>query len=426
MKMLRITVLLLVALIGILFWPAKKSLPDVPPLFPNNLILMGAGDIADGDTFANLPNAAATANLIDSYVSPNTVFVFADGDLAYENGTDGDFAKAYGLTWGRIRRKTLFPVLGNHEYNALNAAGYFNYFGPAADDPTKGYYSMDLRTWHIVVLNSECSNVLGGCGAGSPQEVWLKNDLAANTQGCTLALWHEPRYTSSSGGINPNSDVQPLWADLYNYDAELVVNGHAHNYERFAPQNPNGISDSVRGLTEVVAGTGGGALFPFNSTIAANSLVRNNDTHGVLQLTLGTASFDWQFMPIAGQTFTDSGTKACHVPAVTLNPPSLSFTSAGTQTVTLYNVFAFPFSSGPYHQMLSISRILTSNGAFSQTNNCGSWLFAGHSCTINVTYTPPPSLPACGTLVLFDDADNNPQFVNLSGGGTCSGGVPRF
>ena len=229
------------------------------------------------------------------------------GDLAYENGSDGDFAKAYNPTWGHFRSRTI-PIVGNHEYNILFATDYFSYWGPAAGTPGNGWYSLDLGAWHIVVLNSNCGQV--GCGAGGAQETFLRNDLAAHTQLCTLALWHEPLYTSTTVPL-PNTDVRPLFQDLYNAKADLLVVGHAHTYERFAPQDANGNLDLTNGIIQIVAGTGGDSHGAF-TTIAANSLVRNNDTFGVLKLTLHASSFDWQFIPIAGQTFTDSGTQACN------------------------------------------------------------------------------------------------------------------
>jgi hypothetical protein len=286
---------------GALCWPhgnVRSQTTDV--------VLIGAGDIADGLGF-NLSGAFATAALLDA--NP-TATVFAVGDQAYGHSTDGDFARSYDPTWGRAKLRTI-PVIGHHEYDSLNGLGFFNYFGPAAGDPSKGYYSLDLGAWHIVVLNSECSYVPGGCGVGSPQETWLVNDLAAHTQACTLALFHEPLYTSSSE-ITPNTAIQPLWQDLYNFNVDLVVNGHGHNHERFAPQDANGNLDTAKGIIEIVVGTGGVEHAPFNSTIAPNSLIRNADTFGVLKLTLHQSSFDWQFVPVAGQTFTDSGTQTCH------------------------------------------------------------------------------------------------------------------
>lgn len=289
------------AMMGTPLWLERNA-----PSQSTDPVLIGAGDIADGFNL-NLANSLATATLLDQYPSAT---VYADGDLAYNNGSDDDFTQSYDPTWGRARARTI-PVVGNHEYNTLNAAGFFSYFGLAAGDPTKGYYSLNLGTWHIIVLNSECGSIAGGCSSGSPEETWLKNDLAADTSLCTLALWHEPYYTSSSV-ISPATAMQPIWQDLYNANVELVVNGHAHSYERFAPQDANGNLDTARGIVEIVAGTGGEALFGFNSSLAANSLVQNASTFGILVLTLHSSSFDFQFVPQAGQVFTDSGTQACH------------------------------------------------------------------------------------------------------------------
>jgi len=269
-----------------------------------DVVLVGAGDIGQCGP-GNLANALATATLIDAI--PGTVF--AAGDLGYPTGTDGDFAKCYAASWGRHRARTL-PVPGEHDDVVPNAMGYFNYWGAAAGTPTKSYYSLNYGAWHIVVLNSECNNIrVGGCTAGSPQGQWLEADLAAHPAACTLALWHRPLYTSTKSHVT--TAVSPLWQILYNAKADLVVNGSSHNYERFAPQNANGNLDTTNGLVEFVVGTGGAPLASFTTT-AANSQVRNSSTYGVLKLTLHATSYDWQFVPIAGQTFTDSGTQACH------------------------------------------------------------------------------------------------------------------
>ena len=269
-----------------------------------DVVLAGAADIGQCGP-SKLLNTVATASLLDSISG----MVFASGDLGYPTGTDGDFAKCYESTWGRHRARTI-PVAGAHDYVAPNAFGYFNYFGPAAGDPTKGYYSLNYGAWHIVVLNGSCSNIHGGgCTASSPQGQWLQADLAANPVTCTLALWHQPLYSSTSADVTPA--VQPLWQILYNAGADLVINGHAHNYERFSPQDANGNLDTAKGMREFIVGTGGAPLASFNTT-AANSEVRNSTTFGVLKLTLHSASYDWQFIPIAGQSFSDSGTQACH------------------------------------------------------------------------------------------------------------------
>ncbi|TAK62486.1 MAG: hypothetical protein EPO22_07485 [Dehalococcoidia bacterium] len=263
-------------------------------------VVLAAGDIAtcggSGDE--------ATANLLDANAGAT---VIALGDNAYPNGASTDYSSCYDPTWGRSYSRTR-PSAGNHEYLTTGAAGYFGYFGSAAGDPAKGYYSYDLGAWHVVVINSNCSQV-GGCGAGSPQETWLRADLAAHPAACTLAYWHHPRFSSGSTH-GDNTSVQPIWQALQDYDADVVLNGHEHNYERFAPQTATGIADPA-GIVEFVVGTGGGGHYPFG-TPEANSLVRNGDTFGVLQLTLHAASYDWQFVHVAGATFTDSGSANCN------------------------------------------------------------------------------------------------------------------
>ncbi len=259
--------------------------------------LVGAGDIA---TCSN-QNDEATAKLLDGI--PGTVFT--TGDNAYPSGTDAEFASCYDPTWGRHKARTK-PSVGNHEYLTSGASGYFDYFGTAAGDRSRGYYSYNLGAWHVVVLNSMCENV-GGCGATSPMVTWLKNDLAANPKACTAAYWHHPLF--SSGGNH--TGIKPIWNALYAANADLVLNGHAHNYERFAPQNPSGQADPTRGIREFVVGTGGAGFTSFK-TIKPNSEVRNATTNGVLKLTLKPTSYKWNFVPAGGKTFTDSGSQSCH------------------------------------------------------------------------------------------------------------------
>jgi calcineurin-like phosphoesterase family protein len=264
------------------------------------VILIGAGDIAD---CTDLAGAEATAKLLEA----NSGTVMALGDLAYPDGTQENF-KCYDRTWGRVKDRTR-PAVGNHEFHSSGAAYYFQYFGAPAGDPKTGYYSYDLGSWHIVVLNSECTEV-GGCGAGSPEEKWLRADLAAHPVGCTLAYFHKPRFSS---GLNHGNDpeVGAFWQALYDFNAELILNGHDHDYERFAPQDPNGNADPKRGIREFVVGTGGKNLREFGIS-KSNSEVRNNDTFGVLKLSLKPTGYDWKFIPQAGKTFTDSGSGSCH------------------------------------------------------------------------------------------------------------------
>ncbi|MBV9453859.1 MAG: metallophosphoesterase [Rubrobacter sp.] len=297
-----VLVLLLVAVV--VFFVVTNGLLSAPP--PSNAeTLVGAGDIADcvHAEGAGSTNGEATARLLDRI----TGTVFAAGDEAYESGTDTEFKGCYEPTWGRHKART-YPAPGNHEYYTANASGYFNYFGAAAGDSSKGYYSYNLGEWHIVVLNSMCENV-GGCGDDSPMLEWLKEDLAANSKTCTLAYWHHPFFSSGTHGNDAR--MEPTWEALYAANVDIVVNGHDHDYERFAPQDPNGTADSERGIREFVVGTGGANLRPFEE-IKPNSEVRNADTFGVLKLTLYPARYDWQFVPVEGKTFTDSGSGRCH------------------------------------------------------------------------------------------------------------------
>ncbi len=263
-------------------------------------VLIGAGDIAD---CIDLAGAEATAKLLDA--NPGTVMAL--GDLAYPNGAPEDF-KCYDKTWGRVKDRTR-PAVGKHEFHSTGASYYVQYFGAAAGDPKAGYYSYELGAWHVVVLNSECKEV-GGCKAGSPEEKWLRADLAAHPVGCTLAYFHKPRFSS---GLNHGNDpeVGAFWQTLYDFNAELILNGHDHDYERFAPQDPNGNADPKRGIREFVVGTGGKNLREFGLH-KSNSEVRNNSTFGVLKLTLKATGYDWMFIPQAGKTFTDSGSGNCH------------------------------------------------------------------------------------------------------------------
>jgi hypothetical protein len=273
---------------------SQITVTALPPPPPTGVTLVGAGDIAD----CNVSEDEATAQLLDGI--EGTVFLL--GDNAYENGSTADYTNCFEPTWGRHKSRTR-PVPGNHEYQTSGASGYFGYFGTAAAGPD-GYYSYDLGEWHIVVLNSNIAR-----DAASPQIAWLRQDLAASTRTCTLAYWHHPRF--SSGYHGNNTSVQPFWEELYAAGAELVLVGHDHNYERFAPQTPSGVADPVNGIRQFVVGTGGRALRGLGSTKANSELFRS-DTHGVLKLTLGSGSYAWTFVPIAGQTFTDSGTGSCH------------------------------------------------------------------------------------------------------------------
>jgi len=296
----RAAALAFAALALLVFPNARAQPPQSAATRGATAVLVGAGDIAD---CSDLSGAEAAAKLLDQI--PGTVM--AVGDLAYPNGTKENF-ECYDKTWGRSKSRTR-PSPGNHEFHSSGATPYFDYFGAVAGNPKDGFYSYELGVWHIIVLNSECAEV-GGCNAGSRQEKWLRADLAAHPAFCTLAYWHKPLF--SSGGAHGNDpEIRPLWQALYDSHADIVVNGHDHDYERFALQTPNGAADPARGIREFVVGTGGKNQRPFGE-VKPNSEVRGADAFGVLKLTLQPRGYEWQFIPVAGKTFTDSGSAPCH------------------------------------------------------------------------------------------------------------------
>jgi hypothetical protein len=289
-------------------WACLALTPEPAlPSSPEATVIAAAGDIACG---SQTPAAAPChhSQTSDILVSGGFDAVLTLGDNQYEAGALADFQSSYDPTWGRVKGIT-HPVPGNHEYATQGAAGYFSYFGAAAGDPTKGYYSFDLDSWHIIALNSNCSNV-GGCDQGSPQERWLRADLAAHQNACTLAYWHHPRFTSGSVH-HSDPRTEAFWQALHEFHADVVLTGHQHNYERFDPQSPTGSADPWSGIRQFVVGTGGKDLYSFDSAPAPNSVVRNSSTFGVLKLTLRPTSYEWQFIPEAGKTFTDAGTGTC-------------------------------------------------------------------------------------------------------------------
>ena len=295
-------------------------------------VIATAGDIACDPSNSNFNGGNGATNSCrqkytsDLLVGANLAAVLDLGDNQYYCGGYQAFLQSYDPSWGRVKSIT-YPAVGNHEYltsggtdcNPANAgaAGYFNYFGAAAGQPGHGYYSYDIGTWHLIALNSNCGDA-GGCGATSPQGTWLANDLNTHANFCTLAYWHIPLF-SSGGRANNNSKT--FWQLLYDNNADLILSAHDHTYERFAPQTPSGTLDTSRGIREFIVGSGGANHTSF-VTIAANSEVRNASTFGVLEITLHPTSYDWQFVPEAGQTFTDSGTTACHGATSDTTPPT--------------------------------------------------------------------------------------------------------
>jgi len=280
--------------------------PSPSPASPDGqtFVLVGAGDIAG---CKDLDGARATAKLIEKI--PGTVF--AAGDLAYERGSAAEFQNCYGATWGEFKDRTK-PTLGNHEYAEPTASAYFQYWGAQAGPVGRGYYSFDFGSWHIIALNTNCrAKDLGGCDKGSPQEKWLRKDLAEHPDACVLAYGHHALFSSGvfrSHAIHP--ELKVLWQDLYAAHAALVLAGHEHSYERFAPQDPDGRADAANGIREIVVGTGGRSHDPLGFAIA-NSEVRNTDTYGVIKLSLTPGHYKWEFIPEEGKTFVDSGSGEC-------------------------------------------------------------------------------------------------------------------
>lgn len=275
--------------------PAPTALPTSTPAA---VTLVGAADIASCSSSGD----EATANLLDGIAGT----VFTAGDNAYDSGTSTEFTNCYDPTWGRHKARTR-PAAGNHEYNTAGATGYYGYFGAAAGDPTKGYYAYDLGAWRIYVLNSNCSVV--ACAAGSTQELWLRGDLAANPRACAAAVWHHPRFSDGTHGNS--TSVQAFWQALYDANADLVISGHDHDYQRWAPQTASGALDSARGIVEFVAGMGGRSHYAFTRT-SANRVAGNDTSYGVLRLDLAPSSYTFAFVPVAGQSYSDSGSGTCH------------------------------------------------------------------------------------------------------------------
>ena len=288
----------------------------------NPVVLAAAGDIAcaptdpnfsDGDGHDDADNtrdACMAGRTADLVLSLNPSLVLPLGDDQYERGELAAFEDSYDPTWGRFKDISR-PVPGNHEYSdpAGGAAGYFDYFGGLAGTRGQGWYSYDVAGWHVIALNSECQ-FIGGCGVGSPQEVWLRQDLAAHPAACTLAYWHRPLF--SGGHEGERTSMRDIWRDLYQAGAEVVLGGHNHDYERFLQQAPDRALDPSGGIQEIVVGTGGKSHIQLVRQ-PANTVVQNADTYGVLRVVLRPLGWDWEFVPAPGGSgFTDAGSGNCH------------------------------------------------------------------------------------------------------------------
>ena len=287
--------------------PGESAIPIsgyLPKPLPHNttVTIVAAGDIAcDPAHNLNQPHdcdQAATASLIGQ-LAPAAVLTL--GDNQYEDNTLAAYMSVFDPTWGAYK-SIIYPTIGNHEYLTPGGVGYFQYFGFPA------YYSYNLGDWHIISLDSECQYV-GGCSAGSPQEKWLKTDLAAYPRLCTMVTWHEPRW--SSGEHGNATQMTTIWSDLVAAHVDVVLSGHNHNYERFMPLDGSG-NPSPAGTAEFVVGTGGKNHYPFSEPPLTGELVRNDNSFGVMQISLKPTGYTWRFVPAPGYTFTDSGSANCN------------------------------------------------------------------------------------------------------------------
>jgi hypothetical protein len=286
------------ALVGASSSAAPSTSASAVPTPSGDPVLVGAGDIGScaGD------GAARTAAL----VAAEPGVVFTAGDNAYPDGSSEQFAACYGPTWGRELARTR-PAPGERDHATADLAGYLGYFGKAAAPDGTAWYSYDLGTWHVIVLDSTCE-AAGGCAADSEQGRWLAADLAASDARCTLAVWHQPRFSSGVHGNTPA--VAPFWEALYAAGADVIVNAHDPEYERFAPQDPSGAADRVRGIREFVVGTGGADLQDFAAQ-AANSELRVAGYNGVIRLVLHPTAYEWSFLTTSNGVL-DAGGGPCH------------------------------------------------------------------------------------------------------------------
>jgi hypothetical protein len=276
-------------------------------------VMIGVGDIASCTSRLSI----GTAALVDSVLRSDSIAkvddaVFTLGDNAYTSGTTAEFANCFTPTWGDPKKRIitkLHPTPGNHEYYTPSADPYYKYFGAAAGTVGQGYYSYDVGAWHVVVINSEIIvNAAFTDSARKAQMDWVEKDLKAHKKLCTMAYWHHPRFSSGWHGSEPK--LGPVWQLLYDNNVDLVLAGHDHDYERFRPMTPGGVVDTTRGITELVAGTGGEALRGFSSKIP-NSVTRIEGRAGVLLMTLGKAEYRSAFLEVGGRIWDQSGGK-CH------------------------------------------------------------------------------------------------------------------
>jgi hypothetical protein len=300
--------------------PAVQTTPPPATASPKIVALSGAavfigvGDIADCTSSGD----EATAAIVDSVLKADSVAhvedaVFTLGDNAYPVGSDQSFAQCFAPSWGDSTKsimKKIHPAAGNHEHVTDLGSPYYRYFGKRVGDPKKGYYSYDVGEWHMIVLNSAILvNVGFGQEDESAQAAWLRQDMVDHRKACTIAMWHHPRF--SSGFHGGDTRMLDLWKILYDANVDVVLNGHDHDYERFAPLDPIGVPDTARGIAEFVVGTGGGELRSFRNPPAPHSLARVQGHFGVLKLTLGAGEYQFAFLDVTGRAWDQGGGK-CH------------------------------------------------------------------------------------------------------------------
>jgi hypothetical protein len=421
------------------------------------------GDMAcsASDSAFNGGNGTATrcrqTHVSDLLVSAMPSALLDLGDNQYVNGALADYRTAYDPTFGRANA-VVYPSLGNAEYGTAGAQGFFDYFagagvtaritgggGDAAHFPVDGYYSFDIGAWHVIALNSNCADVSGGCAAGSPQETWLKADLAAHPNLCTLAYWHHPRW--NSGLLGNDASTAAFWTDLYNAGADVVLNGHGnHHYERFAPRAPNGTPDAARGIREFIVSTGGEShgTVPATPGDQATSEVTDYTSYGLLRMTLQATGYAWRFVPEVGGSFTDSGTGVCHASTVAPAAPvakvsagdgvaGVSWTTPpdGGSAITAYRIYRGTSAGGEtllasVGDVTSYSDSVVTNGTryfyrVSAVNGIGE---GAQSDEVSATPQAAGAFPATGVLDGFARASGplGPgwQSPGLSDSGTVS------
>ncbi|MFD9794290.1 discoidin domain-containing protein [Streptomyces sp. NPDC059070] len=262
--------------------------------------VVAAGDIAAQCTASDSSCAHPKTAALAQKIAP--AFYLTMGDSQYDDARIADYRAYYDKTWGAFKSRTR-PVPGNHDtYDpAGSLAGYKAYFGAIAYPQGKSYYSFDQGNWHFVALDSTSFDQ-------SAQIDWLKADLAKNTKGCVAAYWHHPLYSSGGHGNDPVS--KPVWKILYAAKADLVLNGHDHHYERFAPQNPDGKA-TADGIVEIVGGMGGAEPYPIEQ-VQPNSQKRISGQYGVLKLDFTDSGYGWTYVGTDGQVKDTSPKYSCH------------------------------------------------------------------------------------------------------------------